>query len=124
MDILIASLLAFLAAAGLLFVLVLLWTIWREARAARRRQERLERLLASLLQEKAIDLLRQLQGRIRDEQTLLLAARRLDPQGRGEALYRGVDQNFSTAIKILLEARRMYEERLGLLDRADGELEE
>jgi hypothetical protein len=80
---------------------------------------RMERLVNDLFQEKTIGLVRQMQGRIRIEHE---AQRTLqDPPGEDwaevEAMFQDEDRNFSTALRILLEARRMYEERMKLLDR-------
>ena len=103
--------------------LVLTWFFTRRFSDHMRVQEerllRMERLVNDLFQEKTIGLVRQMQGRIRAEhenQRLML-----DDPGEAweavDALFQDEDQNFSTALRILLEARRMYEERMKLLDR-------
>ncbi len=103
--------------------LVLTWFLAKRFNDHMRVQEerllRMERLVNDLFQEKTIGLVRQMQGRIRAEhenQRLML-----DDPGEAwkavDVLFQDEDRNFSTALRILLEARRMYEERMKLLDR-------
>ena len=82
---------------------------------------RMERLVNDLFQEKTIGLVRQMQGRIRIEHETqrTLQTSRVRPGTEVEAMFQDEDRNFSTALRILLEARRMYEERMKLLDRAE-----
>lgn len=112
-------LLVILSAGGL----VLIWVLGRRFSDHIRIQEdrllRMERLVNDLFQEKTIGLVRQMQGRIRAEHENQRHMQ-VDPGKTWEdveTMFRDEDRNFSTALRILLEARRMYEERMKLLDR-------
>jgi hypothetical protein len=112
-------LLVFLSAGSL----VLVWFLGRRFADHIRIQEdrllRMERLVNDLFQEKTIGLVRQMQGRIRTEHENQRQMQTTSGKAweEVEALFSDEDRNFSTALHILLEARRMYEERMKLLDR-------
>ena len=112
-------LLILLSAAILVLVFFLLKRFTEHMQLQEHRLLRMERLVNDLYQEKTVSLVRQMQGRMRIEHEAHRQA--LDEPGEAwdevEALFRDEDNNFSTALRILLEARRMYEERMKLLDR-------
>lgn len=112
-------LLILLSAASLVLVCFLVRRFAEHVRIQEDRLLRMERLVNDLYQEKTIGLVRQMQGRIRAEHE---NQRVMQDDSGGEweeveTLFRDEDRNFSTALRILLEARRMYEERMKLLDR-------
>ena len=112
-------LLTLICAASLVLVWILLKRFNEHMRIQEHRLLRMERMVNDLYQEKMVSLVRQMQGRIRIEHEAHREA--LDGPVEGweevEALFQDEDRNFSTALRILLEARRMYEERMKLLDR-------
>jgi len=112
-------LLILLSAASLALIWFLIRRFTEHMRIQEDRLLRMERLVNDLFQEKTIGLVRQMQGRIRAEHE----NQRMMQDNLGgeweevETIFRDEDRNFSTALRILLEARRMYEERMKLLDR-------
>ncbi len=112
-------LLVLISAATLALVWFLLKRFTGHLQLQEHRLLRMERLVSDLYQEKTVSLVRQMQGRMRIEHEAHRQA--LNHSGEAwdevEALFRDEDNNFSTALRILLEARRMYEERMKLLDR-------
>ncbi len=108
-----------LSMASLVLIGYLLKRFAEHMRIQEERLLRMERLVNDLFQEKTIGLVRQMQGRIRIEHEAQRT--RQDQPGEAwaevEAMFEDEDRNFSTALHILLEARRMYEERMKLLDR-------
>lgn len=112
-------LLILLSAASLALIWFLIRRFAEHVRVQEDRLLRMERLVNDLFQEKTIGLVRQMQGRIRAEHENQRVSQN-DPGEAWEAvetLFLDEDRNFSTALRILLEARRMYEERMKLLDR-------
>ncbi len=112
-------LLILLSAAGLVLTGFLLRRFADHMRVQEERLLRMERLVTDMFQEKTIGMVRQMQGRIRVEHEALRALQTLpDPAwDQVESHFEEEDRTFSTALRILMEARRMYEERMKLLDR-------
>lgn len=112
-------LLIVVSVASLVLVAALYRRFTEHLRIQENRLLRMERLASDLYQEKTIGMVRQMQGRMRVEHEAHRAA--VEEPGEAwaavEELFRDEDRNFSTALRILLEARRMYEERMKLLDR-------
>jgi len=112
-------LLILISLASLVLVAALYRRFTEHLRVQENRLLRMERLASDLYQEKTIGMVRQMQGRMRVEHEAHRAA--MDEPGEAwaeiEAMFQDEDRNFSTALRILLEARRMYEERMKRLDR-------
>ena len=112
-------LLIILSLAGLALTGLLLRRFNEHMRIQEERLLRMERLVTDMVQEKTIGMVRQMQGRIRVEHEAQRALHVLpDPAwDTVERHFEEEDRTFSTALRILLEARRMYEERMKLLDK-------
>jgi len=112
-------LLIMLSVTGLVMTGLLLRRFTEHLRVQEERLLRMERLVTDMFQEKTIGMVRQMQGRIRVEHEAQRGLQVLpDPAwDQVETLFEEEDRTFSTALRILLEARRMYEERMKLLDK-------